>query len=590
MDPTEKFEKKDQTVPSNQYMGNLGKFQIVEKIGEGGYGEVYKCFDPDLQVFRAVKVPFDQTDDTSTQINEARLQARISHPNIVQVHSVEQIDGKWVIVMDYAEGGSLRDNLQSRRPLPVDDAVNYATQIASALQEAHSKKILHHDIKPENILFTKEGKPMVADFGIARLIRTSKREMSRVMGTVAYMAPEQLEGNADLRSDIWSLGVIFYEMLTGCPCFEAKSDPAIIKKIVMERPRPIRELNPSIPEILANMVMRMLEKDPAHRYQSMDAVLKDLDAFRVEKWVERRRPFHWLILFFVAIFLAVFGMVYGSYAGLFESFRLPFSVNASEVVPSAPIPEDIKSLPFAEQLKVSRTFVEKGKFPMAYHLLGHVAENANNPNLQAEASFIRASLALQHMDFPSLALAEYKALIQEYPESPYAGNAHYFAGWIYYEKKGDLKKAIMHLTTVIEQYPESSQVQTAEFLVQDAAKRLAKEGPNVGLVVKSFIGGFLPNNLISLLLSLFSLVPFLSGPIAWILTQYHKPEVDTSGGISSKHLFQKVMKTPGLKTLIIIVIISQIISFAITQYKSKQDFDNMVQAIRQSGVVVKVAE
>ncbi|MCK4389871.1 MAG: S8 family serine peptidase [Desulfobacterales bacterium] len=568
----------------------IGKYEIIEKIGEGGFGEVFKCFDPDLQVYRAVKVPFDQSDEAGRQLNEARLQAKVSHPNIVPVHSVEKIDDRWVMCMDYAEGGSLRDRLKNGKLIPVDDAVNWASQIAAALREAHAKDVLHHDIKPENILFTKDGTCKVTDFGIARLIRTSRRQMSKVLGTAAYMAPEQLEGTADLRSDIWSLGVILYEMLTGCPCFEGKSEPEIVKKIVMERPRPIRELNPSIPEILGNIVMRMLEKDPEDRHQGMQDVLKDLDAFRMGMWVEKRRPLRWVIPLCVAFILTVGGVVYASYTGLFEFVEFPFTQDTSEAVPAAQIPEDVKSLSFDKQLDSSSGFIEKGQFPLAYHILGHISENAEDAKLQGRARYIRASLALQHMNLPDLALAEYKSLIQEYPDSRFVGNAHYFLGWIYYEKKNNLKKAITHLTTMIERYPESSEVQTAEFLVQDAAKRLAKEGPSVGLVVKSSIGRFLPNNFISLILSLFGFVPFLSGPIAWILTQYHKPKVDTAGGVSSKHLFKKVMQTPGLKTLIIIVIISQIISFAVTQHKSKQDFENMVKAVRQSGVVVQVSE
>ncbi|MFH1675349.1 MAG: protein kinase [Pseudomonadota bacterium] len=588
MGGTKVVEKRSHAEMSKGHLGNIGKFQIIEKIGEGGSGQVYKCFDPDLQVLRAVKLPFDQTDEMNAQLDEARLQAGITHPNIVQIHSVERIDGKWAIIMDYAEGGSLRDRLESGKPLSVDDAVKYTAQIAGALREAHEKKVLHHDIKPENILFSKNGIPMVADFGIARIMRTSKREMSKIMGTVSYMAPEQLEGRADLRSDIWSIGVVLYEMLTGNSCFAGKTDPEVIKKIVMDKPRPIRELNPSLPEQLGNIVMRMLGKDPGERYQTFEEVVKDLDAFRVEKWVEKRKPLRWLVPLGVTIFLVACGVVYGGHTGLFQSFGPLLSGDQLENVPAAHIPEEALNLPLGEQLGLAKTYIDEGKFPLAYHLLGHVAAQSQDESLAAEAEYLKASVALHYMDLPNRALAEYKSLIQKYPGNRYAGNAHYFAGWIYYERKNDLKKAIMHLTTVLERYPESSAVQTAELLVKDAAKRLAEEGPNVGLVVKSFIGGFLPNNWMSLLLSILGFIPFLTSPIAWILTQYHKPEVDTSGGISSRQLLGRVIKTPGLKALVIIVIVSQIISFAVTQYQSRQDFENLAQALRQNGVAVKV--
>ena len=182
--------------------GSLGKYRLEQKLGEGGFGAVFKAFDPDLEVYRAIKVPTLQGEEAQEQLKEARIQVKINHPNIVQVHSVDQFDGKWAIVMEYVEGGSLRDRMKPHKPLPVDDALRYTIGIASGLKEAHDKNILHHDIKPENILFDTKGVPKVADFGIARIVQSSGQDMSRVMGTVSYMAPEQLEGTADLRSDI----------------------------------------------------------------------------------------------------------------------------------------------------------------------------------------------------------------------------------------------------------------------------------------------------------------------------------------------------------------------------------------------------
>jgi len=580
MDETEKLDA------NNQTLGTIGKFRLVEKLGQGGFGEVYKAFDPDLQVYRALKIPHVQSENTGEQLEEARLQAKITHPNIVQVHSVEQIEGKWVIVMDYVEGGSLRDRLNGVNPIPVDDAVSYVIQIASALKEAHAHNIVHHDIKPENILFTAEGKPKVADFGIARIVRESRPAMSRIMGTAIYMAPEQLEGIADMRSDIWSLGVVLYEMLTDRSCFEADSDPEVLKKIVMETPRPAIELNPLVPDTLNNIVMRMLEKDVEKRYQTMDDVIKDLETFKQMAWVEKRRPLRWIVPVFVAIVLTAASLVYGSYTGLFDLSKLPLigRHHASASIPVAQVPKEITALGYPDQVNAAGDFIRKSQFPVAFQVLGNIAKNAKDRELRAKAQYIQASLALEYMKQPRLAMDLYKDLIKKYPENPYAGSAHYFLGWIYYEKQNDLRKAISHLAIVIEHYPNSPERQTAEFLMEDAARRLAKEGPKVGLVLKSSLGALLPNNIISLVITLLSLFPLVSMPIAWILTQYHKPDLSTAGTVSSRQLIRIVMKTPGLRTLIIIIIISQIISFTMTRYQSKHEYINMVNAIKHAGI------
>ncbi len=584
------MDKTKELDPEEQTLGTIGKFRLVKKLGQGGFGEVYKAFDPDLQVFRALKIPHVQSENTGEQLEEARLQAKITHANIVQVHSVEQIEGKWVIVMDYLEGGSLRDRLNDVNPIPVDDAVSYAIQIASALKEAHVHNIVHHDIKPENILFTADGKPKVADFGIARVVRESRPEMSRIMGTAVYMAPEQLEGIADMRSDIWSLGVVLYEMLTGRSCFEANSDPEVLKKIVMETPRPVSELNPMVPDTLNDIVMRMLQKNMEKRYQAMDDVIKDLETFKQMAWVEKRRTLRWVVPVFVAIVLAVGSLIYGAYTGIFDISGLPvIGHHASAAIPQAQVPKEIKALGYNEQVDAAANLIRKGQFAGAFQVLGNVARNAKDKGIRVRAQYMQASLALEYMKKPRLAMHLYKDLIKKYPQSTYAGSAHYFLGWIYYEKKKDLRKAITHLAIVIEHYPDSPERQTAEFLIQDAAKRLAEEGPNVGLVVKSSLGALLPNNIVSLLITLLSLFPLVSMPIAWILTQYHKPDLSAAGTISSRQLARIVMKTPGLRTLIIIIIISQIISFSMTRYQSKHEYISMVNAIKHAGVTMDVS-
>ncbi len=571
-----------------QGFGSLGKYRLEKKLGEGGFGAVYKAFDPDLQVYRAIKVPTVQGEKAQEQLKEARIQVQINHPNIVQVHSVDQLDGKWAIVMEYVEGGSLRDRVGPQKPLPIDDALRYTIGIASGLKEAHDKNILHHDIKPENILFDSKGVPKVADFGIARIVQESGQDMSRVMGTVSYMAPEQLEGMADLRSDIWSLGVMLYEMLSGKDCFAGKSQPEVVKKIAMGSPVSLHKVNPAVPREVDAVVMRMIEKDPSERYQNMDEVIRDIEAYREGVWVRKRKPLRVIVPMMVALVFIVAGGVYGVHAGIFDGFDLLFHTQEQPDMPVTDIPPDVLALGYAEQIKAADNVTDEGKYYLAHEILSNVIDKAQDPAIRSQALFSRGFLLSQNINFPDFALRDYETLIRENPGSALAANAHYYAGWVYYEKKNNLKKAVLHLTTVINEYPDSPMNATAQFLAQDAAVRLAKEGEDVGLVAKSVLGGFLPNNITSLIVSLISFITFISMPLAWILTQYHRPQIDAEGGVATTHLFKAIMKTPGLKFLMIVIILSQIVSFLITNFESKEDYTDMIQALKNSGVVVQV--
>jgi len=375
--------------------------------------------------------------------------------------------------------------------------------------------------------------------------------------------------------------------LTGKSCFEGKNQPEILKKIVMSSPSPICEVNPDIDEKLGKVVMRMLARNPEKRYKNMSGVIGDLNDFRVSGWIETRKRVRFLVPFFILLFLTACGAIYGGYTGLFEPLGFSLKGDNIESLPDAPISGHSKGLPLKEQLEHSRELIDNEQYPEAYHLLSHIIAIADDIELQAEAIDTRASLALQLMDMPNRALADCQMLIYNYPDSRYASNAHYLAGWIWFEKKNDLKKAINHLTTVLEHYPNSPEAQTASVVIQDAAVKLAKEGANVGLVIKSDIGAFFPNNWISVVLSLISFIPLISIPIASIMARHFKLEVDPGGNVSPFNLFKSVMKTPGLKTLIIIIVFSQMVSFILTRYQSRQDFINMENSIKQVGINVE---
>jgi serine/threonine protein kinase len=213
---------------------------------------------------------------------EAQAAAALDHSNICTVHEIDEAEGKTFIAMAYVDGESLQEKIESG-PLHVDEALDIAIQVAEGLRRAHRRGIIHRDIKSANIMVTDEGQVKIMDFGLAKLKgRTRLTRTATIMGTVTYMSPEQASGEAtiDLHTDIWSLGVVLYKMLTGSPPFDAPSDAALIHKIIYEEPEPISSLRGDIPPALEGTIHKMLQKNPQERYEDMAAVLSDLRAIR----------------------------------------------------------------------------------------------------------------------------------------------------------------------------------------------------------------------------------------------------------------------------------------------------------------------
>jgi TolB-like protein/Tfp pilus assembly protein PilF len=260
-------------------------YQITEKLGEGGMGEVYLAEDERLH--RRVALKFlnrsfrEEREAHDRLVREARAASQLSHANIVSIHAIEETDEQLFIVMEYVEGRSLRDVIKSGE-IGADTALDYAGQILSALACAHEKNLVHRDIKSDNIKVTSRGEVKVLDFGLARsagMVDSTRYGSSA--GTPAYMAPEQVQGDkADHRSDLFSFGVVFYEMLTGRRPFRGQHESAVIYSIVNEDPDPIAVANPALPSSLQPVLDRLLAKDPGERYQSASDVLSDLERVR----------------------------------------------------------------------------------------------------------------------------------------------------------------------------------------------------------------------------------------------------------------------------------------------------------------------
>jgi serine/threonine protein kinase/Tol biopolymer transport system component len=265
-----------------------GPYEILEPLGGGGMGIVCKALDSRLDRVVALKfLPWELTRDPGAKrrfMQEARAASALEHPNICTILEVgETSDGRLYLAMPCYDGETLRRKIE-RGPLPVEEAVEIAEQIARGLAKAHHSGIVHRDIKPANLIVTADGVVKILDFGLAKL--AGAMVISRAgssAGTPAYMSPEQARGEeVDRRTDLWSLGVVLYEMLAGRRPFRGEREQAVIYSILNEPPRPLRELRPEVPPELEKIVDRLLAKEPAERYASVEKVLADLRALRGE--------------------------------------------------------------------------------------------------------------------------------------------------------------------------------------------------------------------------------------------------------------------------------------------------------------------
>jgi len=268
----------------------ISHYSIVEKLGEGGMGVVYKARDAKLDRLVALKFLPDHVaespGDLERFVQEARAAAGLSHPNICMIHGIEEHEGKNFIVMEFVDGQTLEEKKSS---LSIKQALDIGIQIAEGLAAAHEKGIVHRDIKPENIMIRRDGRVQVMDFGLAKLRGVSRltKEGSTV-GTAGYMSPEQVQGQeADHRSDIFSLGILLYEMLTGHPPFKGVHETAIAYEIVNVDSPPMSSVKPDISPELDAIVLQCLEKDPGERMQSAKQVAVDLKRIMRESGRQR---------------------------------------------------------------------------------------------------------------------------------------------------------------------------------------------------------------------------------------------------------------------------------------------------------------
>jgi serine/threonine protein kinase len=268
-------------------MENIGKYKIIRMIGEGGMGRVYEAVDPIIGRRVAIKtIALNIAADAETRarfFREAQAAGQLSHPNLITIHDIGEADGQPYIVMEYLEGADLSRKIRSER-MPLDTKLQIMIDMCDGLAFAHGNDVVHRDIKPGNIFITNHGRVKILDFGLARGALSDVTRTGSVVGTPNYMAPEQIKGEEiDHRADIFSAGVVFYELLSGRKAFEGDSIATTIYKVLETDPHPIQLIDAALPAELSPIIEKAIAKDKTARFQSSNELLEALVRLQVPR-------------------------------------------------------------------------------------------------------------------------------------------------------------------------------------------------------------------------------------------------------------------------------------------------------------------
>jgi len=261
---------------------NLGKYKIIAPLGSGGFGAVYLAQDTWIDKRVAIKVPHRQNMDFGDLLHEPRLLASVSHPNIVSIITAEKEDSVFFIVMEYVPGETLENLIAAAGALDVNRSLDFTCQICNAVDHAHRQGVIHRDLRPANVLVTENDMCKVADFGTSRFLEIAAHGTT-VIGSPPYMAPEQFHGKAVFASDIYSVGITMYQMLTGMLPYEAPAPADLSKLMSGELVSPPRLKNGAIPKVISDIVMKALSPDVTGRYQRATDLMEDVLAARTRR-------------------------------------------------------------------------------------------------------------------------------------------------------------------------------------------------------------------------------------------------------------------------------------------------------------------
>jgi len=391
-------------------MDKIGKYEVIGSLGQGGMGIVYKALDPDIKREVAIKViRFDLISEESKGeevkrrfIKEAQAVGKLLHPNIITIYDVGKEKDLTYIVMQYVDGKSLQRMIDSGKKFSLSEITQLMNQVCSALEYAHQSGIIHRDIKPANILIDKSGTPYIVDFGVARFMASTLTQSGTVIGTPSYMAPEQIMGKSvDKRADIFSLGVILYELISGRSPFEADSITTVIYKIINEEPAPLNRVKTALPAEFEHIIYKALAKDPNARYQSCEELTKDLrdlvpssvketTPYPVKRELgalqtRRKKRFGLIFGISVAFVLIVGGGAFYFYQ---KSNKIPLSSGEKSELTFddsqlSPLTRSAPPDPFEDRLSRAKENLDKGEFTETVRLTEDVlAEDSENVTAQ----------------------------------------------------------------------------------------------------------------------------------------------------------------------------------------------------------------
>ncbi len=377
----------------------IGKYRILERVGRGGMGTVFKAQDPVLSRLVALKVISGEVEITEELkarfFREARACAKLNHPNIIIVYDLGEDADLLFIVMELLEGEELKSLIRERKPLALEEKLSLMIQVCDGLHYAHERGVVHRDIKPGNIFVQRNGQVKILDFGIARIAATDSglTRTGFIMGTLRYMSPEQARGRVDHRSDIFSVGTVFYELLAYRPAFDRENPIEILEQLRSENPPPLVEVDPSLPPALAAIVERALRKDPAERFPDLGQMGAELELVR-RRLTEEAEQYRGRVLDQLAEIRALHAALGERLGESLDESTLPVVEDGAPLSALLACQED-----FARRLPPLRTRVERA---------------------QTVEPLLTRALGLLREGDPEAAIAELERVLQEVPEHPRA--------------------------------------------------------------------------------------------------------------------------------------------------------------------------